>query len=75
MSDRTSVLTVVLDRDYRVDDIKEVINAILMIKTVAEVRHDITNVETYVAYSRARLDLEKIMFEAIRKETESKSKG
>jgi len=70
MSDRTVALIVTLDKDYRVDDAKSIIKAILMIKGVATVEPNIANMETYTAYSRARFDLEKKLFDALHEKTD-----
>lgn len=70
MSDRTVNLTVVLDSDYRIDSLKEVMQAIKMIKGVATVKANVANVDTYVAYSRARMDLESKLYEALREKNE-----
>jgi hypothetical protein len=64
MSDRTVCLTVVLDDVYRVDDAENIISAIRMIKGVSTVRANVSNIETYMAYDRARTDLEKIIWNA-----------
>lgn len=41
MTDRVSGLTVVLDRDYRIDDVETIINAIQMIRGVVKVEKSI----------------------------------
>jgi len=69
MSDRTVALTVVLDHDYRIDDIKPIMDAIEMIKGVTKVEANVADMGTYVAYSRARTDLEAILFNALREKT------
>ena len=66
MSDHTTVLTVVLDKDYRVDDAKSIIEAISMIKGVLTASATVSNVDTYVAYSRARLDLENKLWSVLK---------
>jgi hypothetical protein len=66
MSDRTVVLTVVLDRVYRVDDAQYVMDAIKMIRGVASVETNVANIETYAAYARARLDIEQRLWAALK---------
>jgi hypothetical protein len=68
MSDRTMCLTVVLDKDYRVDDAEAIMNAIRMVKGVLSVDANVANVDTYMAYARARTDLEKKLWEALQKD-------
>ena len=66
MSVRTVVLTVVLDRVYRVDDAQYVMDAIKMIRGVAAVETNVANIETYAAYARARLDIEQRLWAALK---------
>lgn len=69
MSDRTVVLTVVLDNEYRVDEAGEsIMNAIRMIKGVRNVKANVSDIETYTAYTNARFDLEKKLWDALRKD-------
>lgn len=46
MSDHTVVLTVVLDKDYRVDDAESIMFAIRMIKGVLSVKANVTDIAT-----------------------------
>ena len=73
MSDRTMSLTVVLDKDYRVDDAESIINAIKMIKGVGTVGVNVADSGSYVAYSMARMDLEKTLWDALHEK--SKKEG
>jgi hypothetical protein len=57
MSDRTVVLTVVLDKTYRVDDAESIMSAIRMVKGVLSVDANVSDVGTHAAYSQARSDL------------------
>ena len=57
MTDRTVVLTVVLDNIYRTDDAEAIISAIGMVKGVASVTANVADIETHTAYDRARRDL------------------
>ena len=71
MSDHTVVLTVVLDKDYRVDDAESIMSAIGMIKGVISVEANVADSETHVAYIRVRCDLEKKLFDALREQPKS----
>jgi inosine-uridine nucleoside N-ribohydrolase len=66
MSDHTVALTVVLDKDYRVDDAESIMSAIKMIKGVTSVEANVADFDTHVAYTRARNELEKKLFDALR---------
>jgi len=57
MTDRYHSLTVVLDRDIRTDDAETTINAIKMIKNVLSVKGIVSNVDSNMAYSRAKHEL------------------
>ena len=66
MSDHTIVLTVVLDQNYRVDDAQNIMDAIKMIKGILSVKANVANIEAYLAYTRARMDLEKRLWAALK---------
>ena len=72
MSDRTISLTVVLDQVYRVDDAEAIMNAIKMMRGVATVEANVADVNTYVSYSKARTELENLLFDTLR---DKKDKG
>lgn len=72
MSDRTVCLTVVLDGVYRVDDAEGIMAAIGMIKGVSTVTANVATVDTYVAYARARTDLEKVIWDALHDKNKTK---
>jgi hypothetical protein len=58
MTDRVQALTVVLDRDIRTDDVEHVINAIRMVKGVADVTDQhIADMDDHLARQRIRHDL------------------
>jgi hypothetical protein len=57
MTDRTNHLTVVLDQDYREDDVESIIKAIGMIKGVISVGVNVTDSRDYVARANARAEL------------------
>ena len=57
MTDRIHSLAVVLDRDYRDDDVKSIIEAIKMIKGVLSVDENVSDFDTHTAICCARYDL------------------
>ena len=68
MSDRTQCLTVVLDDTYRTDDIEQVVNAIKMIKGVADVGVNVKDPADYLAYTSVRFELEQKLWDALKKD-------
>ena len=54
MTDRYATLTVALDRDIRDDDAEHLINAIKMMKGVADVSGHVNNMEVWTAHARLR---------------------
>ena len=57
MTDRVKALTVVLDADYRIDDIQVLVDAIKMMRRVADVKPDIATYEDYMHRARVRSDI------------------
>ena len=58
MSDRTLMLTVVLNKDYRIeDDAKQIGQAIMMIRGVASVRANVADPQDYMAIENAKREL------------------
>lgn len=66
MSDRTKVLTVILDKDYRYEDAQSIITAVSMIKGVISVTPNVTDMSTHLAYTSARFDLEEKLWKALK---------
>jgi hypothetical protein len=66
MSDHTIVLTVILDKNYHINNAQNIMNAIGMIKGVASVKANVTNLETHTAYARARSDLEQRLWDVLK---------
>ena len=58
MTDRINGLTVALDRDYRSDDVEEIVNAIMMIKGVKGVTTSVTDMADYTARVRVATELQ-----------------
>ena len=67
MTDRIHALTVVLDRDYREDDVQVIIDAIKMIKGVSSVEHDqhVTSYEDYFNRELVRAELQRALYKTI----------
>lgn len=65
MTDRIKGLTVVLDRDYRTDDVDAIVNAILMVRGVARVEKSVANYEDYMNRSRVHDVLAKRIWDAL----------
>ena len=57
MTDRVKALTVVLDTDYRIDDIQVLVDAIKMMRCVAAVETHITSFEDYMTRARVRAEI------------------
>jgi hypothetical protein len=67
MTDRIKGLTVVLEPNIREDDAQVIINAIKMIRGVGDVQTHISNLDHYMAFSQARMTMEKDIFDLIDK--------
>jgi len=63
MTDRVHALTVILERDTRDDDVKELVSAISMLRNVAEVKTGIVTGADLLARSRAQAELRKRLME------------
>lgn len=65
MTDRIHSITIILDKDYRIDDAKPLIKALHQFRGVIEVKPNVSNIESLMAYSRARTDLQTKLFEVL----------
>jgi hypothetical protein len=63
MTDRTRHLTVVLEEDMRVDDAEAVVNAIKMIRCVAEV--EVGPPPAHMARQEAKVELKREIFDFV----------
>jgi len=54
MTDRYATLTVALDHDIRDDDAEHLVNAIKMMRGVADVSGHVNNMEVWTAHARIR---------------------
>lgn len=68
MTDRVKALTVVLDADYREDDVQEIAKAIGMVKGVTAVSSVKTDINDYVNRVRVRAELVGKLFELLKEE-------
>ena len=67
MTDRVRRLTVHLDRDYRDDDIEQLVCAIEQLKGVAGVEQQVVDVMEHVARETIRLEIKMQLYEAVDK--------
>jgi hypothetical protein len=60
-----------LDHDYRTDDVQQIVDAVKMTKGVAKVElGKPASIEDWTAYSKARTDLEKKLWKALKEDKE-----
>lgn len=57
MIDKYYALTVLLEKDTRSDDAQPILDAIKMIKGVLSVKPELSNLETYSAHQRAKIEI------------------
>lgn len=65
MTDRINALTVVLDHDYRDDDIEVVIQCIQLLRGVISVTPNITDISDHIALARAKQELREKLYKAL----------
>jgi tRNA uridine 5-carbamoylmethylation protein Kti12 len=67
MTDRIQHLTVILDQDYRTDDVEDIITAIKMIKGISAVeRGAVVEYEDHMARERARLEFKRLLLQVLK---------
>lgn len=66
MTDRINFLTVVLEKDIRVDDCQPLIAAIQMMKGVLNVNANVVNNMDWLSESRAKHELTRKIYEALK---------
>lgn len=66
MTDRINAFLVILDKNYRDDDVQQIARAIGMIKGVMAVEPNVADVEGVIAETRVRRELEGRLWEALR---------
>lgn len=71
MTDRLKGVTVVFDRDIRVDDAEAILAAIQMIKGVARVAPSISTSDDWMNRERVRIELVEKIFEVLKSNASS----
>lgn len=66
MTDRVKGLYVALDRDYRDDDVQEVINAIKMIKGVQDVTNSVVDGDDWMNRSRIGFEFQSKILDVLK---------
>lgn len=66
MTDRANAITVVFEHDFRVDDAQSILNAIMMVKGVLSATLNVTEVQSHIAYMRARHDLQSKLWDVLK---------
>ncbi len=75
MSDRTNILTVVLEKEMRLDDADSIMSAIAMIKGVSSVSPNVSDPTEHMAIIRAKTDLGKHILRALSFEQATRQTG
>lgn len=66
MTDRVNTLTVILDREMRVDDVEAVKKALSMVRFVSKVENGpVNDIADYVAYDRVRREIKEQLFKVL----------
>jgi hypothetical protein len=68
MSDRANSITVVLEDDYKVEDLENLMNAMRQFGGVIAVDANVSNALDFVAMQRAKIDMEQKVLKAIRED-------
>lgn len=68
MTDRYNALTVVLDHDYRDDDARVIIAAIMQLRGVRSVNPEVANIGDHIARMRVRDELGTKLMDVLRSE-------
>lgn len=68
MTDRAKGFVVVLNRDYRDDDVEHLRQAILMLKGVVDVRLSISTPDDYINRKRIALEFRERLLDALRED-------
>ncbi len=67
MTDRVKGFYVALDRDYRIDDVQIIIDAVKMIKGVLDVKENIADSNDWMNRELIRMEIHKKLYEALKK--------
>ena len=65
MTDRINAITLVLEKDTRVDDAENIMLAVRMLKGVVSAEGNVTDINDYVAQSRARYEIGQKVIKAV----------
>jgi hypothetical protein len=65
MTDRIKGLTITLTKDYRVDDVQDLIHAIEQFKGVAQVDVSVANVDDHMNRVRIKQEMQKRLYQAL----------
>jgi len=65
MTDRIRRLTVVLDADYRDDDIKPIVEALRMIRGISHVEYHVVDAQDHLARMTVRSEIQHDLHQAI----------
>ena len=65
MTDRINALTVVLDHDYRDDDIESLILAIMQFQGVISVKGNVADIVSHTAEMRVKTELRTALFKLL----------
>jgi hypothetical protein len=65
MTDRVNAFTVVLDKDFRLDDAQPILTALRMVRHVISVEAHVAGVTDHIATERARHELGQRVLDAL----------
>lgn len=65
MTDRVNALLVVLDKDIREDDVEFLINALRCLRNVCDVKRNVADYNSAIAYSRVKSELHIKLFNVL----------
>jgi len=68
MTDRIKGFTIVLDKNYRDDDVETIKNAIEMIRGVSSVEPVVANMDDFIVEQRVKSELRAKFYEFLKKE-------
>lgn len=68
MADRVKGFTVTLEKDIRIDDVEEILNAVRCIKGVLHVEPSLSTHEDFMAQVRIKTELRHKLYEILRNE-------
>ena len=66
MTDRVHSLTVVLEHDYRADDVEKIVDTLYQIRGVLSVDEHISDVTSHMSEARAKQELREKLWELLK---------